>query len=210
MANRRGMLLILSSPSGAGKSTLSRKLMAWNPEMVFSVSATTRAPRKGEVDGQDYWFKTDAEFKQMVEKGEMLEHAEVFGHFYGSPLGPVEAALDAGKDVIFDIDWQGGDQIRASKLASDVVSVFVLPPSIAALETRLQTRAQDSAEVVAKRMSQAKAEISHWQDYDYLIENDDLDQAFATLQAIVLAERNKRQDMGPLVSRLNAEFEARK
>ena len=159
MANRRGMLLILSSPSGAGKSTLSRKLMAWDPEMVFSVSATTRAPREGEVDGQDYWFKSNAEFMQMVDGGEMLEHAQVFGHFYGSPLGPVEAALSAGKDVIFDIDWQGGDQIRASKLADDVVSVFVLPPSIAALETRLQTRAQDSAEVVAKRKGLANRNL---------------------------------------------------
>ena len=137
---RRGLLIILSSPSGAGKSTLAKRLMAWDDTLKFSVSATTRAPRPGEVDGRDYFFRSRAEFEAMVASGEMLEHAEVFGNFYGSPKGPVEAAMQAGRDTLFDIDWQGGQQVRRSALAKDVVSIFILPPSIAALESRLRGR----------------------------------------------------------------------
>ena len=159
---RRGLLLILSSPSGAGKSTLARRLMEWDPSLRFSVSATTRAPRPGEVDGREYYFKSRAEFEGMVAAGEMLEHAEVFGNFYGSPKGPVEAAMKDGRDTLFDIDWQGGQQIRNSALGRDVVSVFVLPPSIAELDRRLRSRGQDSEEVSAGRMAKSQAEISHW------------------------------------------------
>jgi len=152
---RRGLLLILSSPSGAGKSTLSRRLLDWDGGIRFSVSATTRPPRPGEVDGREYHFRTRAEFLKMVAAGEMLEHAEVFGNLYGSPRGPVEAALAEGRDTLFDVDWQGGQQIRNSALGADVVSVFILPPSIAALEARLNGRGQDSAEVIAGRMARA-------------------------------------------------------
>ncbi len=143
-SNRRGLLLILSSPSGAGKSTLAKMLMEWDPSLRFSVSATTRAPRAGEVDGREYYFRSRAQFEEMIAAGEMLEHAEVFTNFYGSPKGPVEAAMAEGRDTLFDIDWQGGQQIRNSSLGRDVVSIFVLPPSIAELENRLRGRAQDS------------------------------------------------------------------
>ena len=159
---RRGLLIILSSPSGAGKSTLARRLMAWDPTLRFSVSATTRAPRPGETDGVEYFFKSKDEFAAMVDAGEMLEHAEVFGNFYGTPKAPVEAAMAEGRDTLFDIDWQGGQQVRRSTLAKDVVSIFILPPSIADLEARLKTRAQDSAAVIAGRMAKSRDEISHW------------------------------------------------
>ena len=159
---RRGLLIILSSPSGAGKSTLAKRLMAWDPTLSFSVSATTRNPRPGETDGVEYYFKTKPEFEAMVDAGDMLEHAEVFGNYYGTPKGPVETAMMAGRDTIFDIDWQGGQQIRRSALANDVVSIFILPPSIADLESRLRGRAQDSDEVIANRMAQSRDEISHW------------------------------------------------
>lgn len=209
---RRGLLIILSSPSGAGKSTLARRLMAWDPTLRFSVSATTRAPRPGEVDGQHYHFVGRDRFLAMVAAGEMLEHAEVFGNLYGSPLAPTEAALAQGRDVLFDVDWQGGQQIRRSKLARDTVSVFILPPSIAELERRLRTRAQDSAETIARRMAQARAEISHWGEYDYVLVNRDLDAAEAELRTILSAER-ARADRQPwlnqFVQTLNAEFDAR-
>lgn len=212
MTKRRGLLIILSSPSGAGKSTLARRLMDWDQSMAFSVSATTRAPREGEVDGKHYHFKTAEAFSKMVSEGEMLEYARVFDNQYGSPIAPVEAALADGRDIIFDVDWQGGQQIAASALAADVVSIFVLPPSIAELEQRLIARAQDSAEVVARRMAQSGDEISHWADYDYLIVNDEFDLAFDRLKAIVLAERQKRTrrpDLEVFVKGLNAEFEDR-
>lgn len=209
---RRGLLLILSSPSGAGKSTLARRLMEWDPSLRFSVSATTRAPRPGEVDGREYYFKARADFEAMVAAGEMLEHAEVFGNFYGSPKGPVEAAMTEGRDTLFDIDWQGGQQIRNSSLGRDVVSVFVLPPSIAELERRLRGRAQDSDEVIAGRMAKSQSEISHWAEYDYVIVNNDIDMAFNDLLTILQAERMRRDrqpGMAEFVRGLNREFDAR-
>ncbi len=209
---RRGLLLILSSPSGAGKSTLARRLMEWDPSLRFSVSATTRAPRPGEADGREYYFKSRADFEAMVAAGEMLEHAEVFGNFYGSPKGPVEAAMTEGRDTLFDIDWQGGQQIRNSSLGRDVVSVFVLPPSIAELERRLRGRAQDSDEVIAGRMAKSQSEISHWAEYDYVIVNNDIDVAFNDLLTILQAERMRRDrqpGMAEFVRGLNREFDAR-
>jgi guanylate kinase len=211
-APRRGLLLILSSPSGAGKSTLARRLMDWDPTMRFSVSATTRAPRPGEVDGRDYYFRSRAEFESMVASGDMLEHAEVFGNFYGSPRAPVEAAMRDGRDTLFDIDWQGGQQIRNSALGRDVVSVFVLPPSIAELDRRLRSRGQDSDEVIAGRMAKSQAEISHWAEYDYVIVNNDIDTAFAELTTILAAERMRRDrqpGLSEFVRGLNREFETR-
>lgn len=209
---RRGLLLILSSPSGAGKSTLARRLMEWDPTLRFSVSATTRAPRPGEEDGREYYFKTREGFEAMVAEGEMLEHAEVFGNLYGSPKGPVEAAMKEGRDTLFDIDWQGGQQIRNSALGRDVVSIFVLPPSIAELERRLRSRAQDSDEVIQGRMEKSQSEISHWAEYDYVIVNTDIDEAFQRLITILQAERMKRDRQPALaefVRGLNKEFDAR-
>lgn len=209
---RRGLLLILSSPSGAGKSTLARMLMAWDPTLRFSVSATTRPPREGEVDGKHYHFRDRAGFEAMVAAGEMLEHAEVFGNLYGSPRAPVEAAMAEGRDTLFDIDWQGGQQIRNSGLGRDVVSVFVLPPSIAELDRRLRGRGVDSAEVIAGRMAKSRDEISHWAEYDYVLVNDDLESTYSRLQTIFLAERLRRDRQPALsdfVRSLNAEFEAR-
>lgn len=211
-ARRKGLLLILSSPSGAGKSTLTKMLMAWDATMRFSVSATTRAPRPGEQDGREYYFRSRAEFEAMVAGGDMLEHAEVFGNFYGTPKGPVEAAMKEGRDTVFDIDWQGGQQIRSSSLGRDVVSIFILPPSIIELDRRLRARAQDSAEVIAGRMAKSRDEISHWAEYDYVLVNDDLDQTFAQLKDILSAERLRRDRQPALadfVRHLNREFEAR-
>jgi guanylate kinase len=213
MSNRRGLLIILSSPSGAGKSTLSRRVLEDDPDVTFSVSATTRKPRVGEVDGKDYYFKTHDEFRALVDNNGMLEHAEVFGNFYGSPSAPVEAAINDGKDVLFDVDWQGGQQIRNSSLKDAVVSIFILPPSIAALEARLNSRGQDSPEVVAGRMAQSRSEISHWAEYDYVLVNDDLDRAENELRAILTAERLRRDRnpaLVPFVQSLNEEFEGRK
>jgi guanylate kinase len=209
---RRGLLIILSSPSGAGKSTLAKRLMIWDPSLRFSVSATTRAPRAGEVDGRDYYFRARPEFEAMVTSGEMLEHAEVFGNLYGSPKAPVEAAVAEGRDTLFDIDWQGGQQIRNSVLGRDVVSIFILPPSIAELERRLRTRGQDSDAVIAGRMAKSQAEISHWAEYDYVLVNDDLDRAEAELKTILTAERMRRDRQPGLtdfVRGLNREFEGR-
>ncbi|AEM40690.1 guanylate kinase [Ketogulonicigenium vulgare] len=191
-APRQGLLIILSSPSGAGKSTLSRRLMAWDETLRFSVSATTRAPRAGEVDGEHYHFMTRDGFGQLIATDQMLEHAEVFGNYYGSPRGPVEMAMAQGRDTLFDIDWQGGQQIRNSPLGAAVVSIFILPPSIAELESRLRARAQDSEEVIAKRMRESMNEISHWAEYDYVLVNEDLDQAEAQLITIIQAERARR------------------
>ena len=209
---RRGLAIILSSPSGAGKSTLARRLMDWDPTLRFSVSATTRKPRPGEVDGEHYYFKSREEFEQMVDADQMLEHAEVFGNFYGSPRGPVESAMQEGRDTLFDIDWQGGQQIRRSALAKDVVSIFILPPSIAALESRLRRRAQDSDEVIADRMAQSRSEISHWAEYDYVIINNDIDEAEAQLKTILSAERaraDRQPSLTEFVRGLNKEFEER-
>ena len=209
---RRGLLLILSSPSGAGKTTLTRRMMAWDPTIRFSISATTRAARPGEQDGREYHFRSRAAFEAMVAAGEMLEHAEVFGNFYGSPKAPVQAAMAAGRDTVFDIDWQGGQQIRNSSLGRDVVSVFVLPPSIAELDSRLRGRGQDSDEVMAARMSKSRDEISHWAEYDYVIVNTDLEVAFNELATILLAERLRRDrqpGLADFVRGLNREFSAR-
>jgi guanylate kinase len=209
---RRGLLLILSSPSGAGKSTLARMLMAWDPSLRFSISATTRAPRANEVDGREYYFVSDAQFAQSVQAGDMLEHAEVFGNRYGSPAAPVKDALVNGRDMIFDIDWQGGQQIKNSALGSDVVSVFILPPSIEELERRLKSRAQDSAGVIAARMAKSRNEISHWAEYDYVLVNTELDRCFDELKGLVQVERMRRSRQPGLVDfvrGLNAEFDRR-
>jgi guanylate kinase len=211
MKNRRGLLIILSSPSGAGKSTLSKRLRAWDPTIRFSVSATTRAPRPGEVDGQDYHFMSEDDFKRDVADGDMLEHAHVFGNFYGSPRGPVEAAIDAGEDVLFDIDWQGAAQIRNSALAPHTLSIFILPPSITELHRRLVSRGQDSPEVIEKRMNKSWDEISRWDSYDYVLINDDLDQTDGELKGIVTATRLRRIQQPMLtdhVRKLQTEFEA--
>ena len=208
----RGLLLILSSPSGAGKSTLAKRLISKNESMQFSVSATTREPRPGEKEGKDYFFRSKSEFEEMVDRGEMLEYATVFGNMYGSPRGPVVEAMNDGRDVIFDVDWQGGQQIRESDLAEHVVSVFILPPSIAELERRLTERAQDSEETVARRMQQARSEISHWPEYDYVLVNEDLEQCEKELELLIAAERLRRvRQLGLLdrVRRLNDEFEKR-
>jgi guanylate kinase len=209
---RRGLLLILSSPSGAGKSTLARRLMDWDASLRFSVSATTRPPRAGEVDGREYHFCSRAEFDAMVAGGQMLEHAEVFGQMYGSPRAPIEAAMREGRDTIFDIDWQGGQQIRNSALGRDVVSIFVLPPSIAELEQRLRGRGQDSDAVIAARMQKSQDEISHWAEYDYVIVNHQIETAFAQLTTILQAERARRDrqpHLADFVRALNKEFAAR-
>ncbi|SNR25749.1 guanylate kinase [Paracoccus sediminis] len=196
--DRTGLLIILSSPSGAGKSTLARRLMDWDPSLRFSVSATTRPPRPGEIDGHHYYFTTPGAFRQMAEQGQMLEHAEVFGHLYGSPRVPVEAAMRDGRDTLFDVDWQGGQQIRASALGGHVVSIFVLPPSLPELERRLRARGQDSDAVIAGRMEKSRSEISHWAEYDYVLVNDDLDRTERDLRAIVTAERLRRDRQGGL------------
>lgn len=208
---RRGLLIILSSPSGAGKSTLAKRLRVWDPNIRFSVSATTRPARAGEVDGQDYHFVDEATFKRMVHDREMLEHAHVFGNFYGSPLGPVDAAITAGNDVLFDIDWQGAQQIQKSALASSVLSIFLLPPSISELRRRLESRGQDSAEVIAKRMNRSWDEISHWDGYNYVLINDDLDLTEERLKTIVTAERLRASQQPGLVEHvrtLQSEFES--
>jgi guanylate kinase len=205
-------LIILSSPSGAGKSTLAARLRAWDSTLNFSVSATTRAPRPGEEHGREYYFHSREEFQDMVAKGDMLEHAEVFGNYYGSPKGPVEEAIKAGRDVLFDIDWQGGQQVRASALGKHVLSIFILPPSIPELERRLHARAQDSKEVIDGRMSKSRDEISHWPEYDYVLVNEDLDETEARLKTIVAAERlrlSQQPDLVNVVRRLNKEFEER-
>jgi guanylate kinase len=210
MIHRRGLLIILSSPSGAGKSTLSRRLLDWDDSLRFSVSATTRAPRPGEVEGEHYHFLSEADFKRDVNNGDMLEHAHVFGNFYGSPRKPVQTAVDAGRDVLFDIDWQGAQQIVNSALGPHTLSIFILPPSIAELRRRLESRGQDSAETIGKRMLKSWDEISHWGSYDYVLVNDDLDRTFEHLKTIVTATRLRRLQQPGLVDhvrKLQQEFE---
>ena len=189
---RRGLMFVLSSPSGAGKTTLSRLLIDRVAGLKMSVSATTRPMRPGEVDGRDYWFVDQSRFEVMVGGGELLEWANVFDHCYGTPRAPVETALAAGQDMLFDIDWQGTQQLR-EKAGEDVVSVFILPPSAADLERRLHSRAQDSHAVIRGRMSRASHEMSHWAEYDYIVINHDIDEAFAEVQSILRAERLKRK-----------------
>ena len=187
---RRGLMLVLSSPSGAGKTTLARMLLDSDPGIVMSISATTRPARSNEVDGRDYHFVPGKEFERRVAEDAFLEHATVFGHRYGTPKAPVLEALQKGRDVLFDIDWQGTQQLKQQR--DDVVSIFVLPPSRGELERRLRARAQDSDEVVARRMSKANDEMSHWAEYDYVVVNHETNAALAQVRTILSAERLKR------------------
>lgn len=189
---RRGLLLVLSSPSGAGKSTIANALLETESDLAMSVSATTREPRPGEIDGEHYFFLSQEKFADMVANDEFLEHATVFGNSYGTPKAPVEAALDDGRDVLFDVDWQGEQEIR-QYAADDLVSIFILPPSVEELERRLFARAQDSEEVVRGRMEKATAEMSHWGSYEYVIVNQDIDESVANAKAILKSERLKRR-----------------
>ena len=191
LGERRGLMLVLSSPSGAGKTTLSRMLLAADPAIAMSVSATTRAPRKGEVEGKDYFFVSAGQFQDMAKSGDFLEHATVFDNHYGTPKQAVMQALAQGSDVLFDIDWQGTQQLR-QQAGDDLVSIFVLAPSHDELERRLRARAQDADDVVAARMARAGNEISHWAEYDYVVVNDTLDHALEKVRTILAAERMKR------------------
>ena len=197
---RRGVLFVLSSPSGAGKTTLAKRLLAAEPRMVLSVSVTTRPMRAGEVDGRDYHFRSRAAFEAMAAEGALLERAEVFGNGYGTPRAPVEAWLAEGRDVLFDVDWQGAAQLRDSALRADVVSAFILPPSVPELERRLRARNLDAPETVARRMAEARAEISHCDEYDYVVVNHDVAEAEAALRAVLDAERHRRQRLTGLAA----------
>ncbi len=203
---RRGLMFVLSSPSGAGKTTIARRLLDTDGKLEMSVSATTRPPRPGERNGVDYRFVTDAGFDSMIAADALLEHARVFGNRYGTPRRPVETSLRAGRDVLFDIDWQGAQQLTETSRET-VVKVFVLPPSTAELERRLRCRAQDSAEVVAGRMAKAADEMTHWAEYDYIVVNDNIECAVASVKAILAAERLRRDryvEMSKFVSRLQS------
>ncbi len=203
---RRGVMLVLSSPSGAGKTTISRRLLADDANLWMSVSVTTRRRRPDEVPGEDYRFVQKGEYDAMVANGELLEHARVFDHFYGTPRAPVESALEAGRDVLFDIDWQGAQQLTAA-MRDDVVKAFILPPSTAELERRLTNRAQDTAEVVANRMAKAADEMTHWAEYDYIVINQDIDRAVAEVTTILCSERLRRSryiDLSQFVDELKS------
>ena len=207
--NEKGLLIILSSPSGAGKSTLAQRIRAWDKNCVFSISATTRKPREGEEDGKDYYFMSEEEFNSKVSKNEMLEHAKVFGNLYGSPMSPVLSTIDNGNDVLFDVDWQGSQQIKNSSLGKYVLSIFILPPSIDELESRLKLRNQDSDEVISNRMAKSVEEISHWPEYDYVVVNDDINNTEEKLKTIITAERlrlSQQPGMVEFVRGLNSEF----
>jgi guanylate kinase len=190
---RRGLMLVLSSPSGAGKTTMSKRLLANDPQISLSVSATTRKARPGEIDGQDYHFVNNDQFDGLVATGQLLEWAHVFGNRYGTPRGPVETALTEGRDILFDIDWQGTQQLRQSQAGGDLVSIFLLPPSLEELEQRLKTRAADSEEVITQRMRRAADEISHWAEYDYILVNDDPGQCLHEIRSILTTERLRRE-----------------
>ena len=189
---RRGLLIVLSSPSGAGKTTLSRRLMSEDPTISMSISATTRPARPGEIEGRDYHFVDDAEFERLVDEDELAEWAYVFDHRYGSPKEPIKEALKEGRDTLFDIDWQGTQQLEYA-FRTDLVLIFILPPSMTELERRLEERGTDSDEVIAGRMRRAAAEIGHWAEYDYVLINDDMEKCLADVQAIIAAERLRRQ-----------------
>lgn len=207
---RRGLMLVLSSPSGAGKTTISRRLLEEEAELDMSVSVTTRPRRKGEVEGVDYYFVDRERFDEMASRGELLEHATVFENSYGTPAGPVEAALAAGRDVLFDVDWQGAQQMRTRRRA-DIVSVFILPPSTSELERRLRTRGRDPDDVIAKRMDKAANEISHYAEYDYVVINDEVDRCLAEVRAILYAERVRTERLPGLadfVGRLTEVYQA--
>ena len=207
--NEKGLLIILSSPSGAGKSTLAQRIKVWGENCVFSISATTRKPREGEQDGKDYYFISKREFHEKVSNDEMLEHAEVFGNFYGSPMAPVLSSIDQGYDVLFDVDWQGSQQIKNSSLGKYVLSIFILPPSIKELESRLKSRNKDSDEVISNRMAKSVEEISHWPEYDYVVVNDDVDKTEKKLKTIITAERlrlSQQPGIVGFVRGLNTEF----
>jgi guanylate kinase len=207
---RRGILLVLSSPSGAGKTTITRELVALDPLLRISVSVTTRPRRRDEVDGKHYHFIAQSQYDAMVAKGELLEHATVFGHCYGTPRAPVEAALAAGRDIVTDIDWQGTQQLKET-VRADLVAVFVLPPSMAALEQRLRTRAQDSDDVVRGRMAKSADEMSHWPEYDYVFVNRDIAESVRQVQSILSAERIRRErllGLADFVNRLRAGSQA--
>ena len=209
---RRGLLIILSSPSGAGKSTLSRRLMKWDNSLSFSISSTTRSIRSGETNCKDYYFISENEFAAQVASDQMLEHAQVFGYSYGSPKAPVADAINSGKDVLFDIDWQGAQQISNSTLQEHVLSIFILPPSINELKSRLEKRGQDSSEIISKRMEKSWDEISHWAGYDYVLINDDLNETETRLKSIVTAERLRRSQQPNLMDHvrlLKTEFESK-
>jgi guanylate kinase len=204
---RRGLMLVISSPSGAGKTSLARRLLAEHPDLTPSVSVTTRKARRGEEDGREYWFVTAGAFRDMVTEGAFLEWAEVHEHAYGSPRAPVMRLLEDGRDVLFDIDWQGAQAIERAA-PEDTVTVFILPPTIADLARRLHTRAQDAEDVIARRLGRARGEIQHWVDYDYVIVNDDFDLAYAKLASIYHAERLRRDRnlwIEPFVAGLLAE-----
>ena len=212
LLSSEGLLFIISSPSGAGKTSLSKWILKNDPNITFSISATTRMPREGEQEGREYFFKTEKEFDKMVQAGDMLEYADVFGNKYGTPKNPVENALASGLDVLFDVDWQGGIQIRNSHLRKFVVSIFILPPSIQELENRLVSRGKDSADTVKARMIKSKEEISHWSEYDYILVNDDLETIHNNITSIIHSERLRRvnrQILVEFVNSLNSEFEGR-
>ena len=205
-----GILIVLSSPSGAGKTSLATRIVSENRNIVFSVSATTRLPRSGEVDGREYYFMDRPKFSRMIKNGDFIEYAEVFGNFYGTPKKDVQESIQGGRDVIIDVDWQGGTQIRNSYLSSSVVSIFILPPSIRSLEERLLLRAQDDKKTVDFRMLEARSEISHWAEYDYVLINDNFSKVKEDIIKIIQAEKLRRQRQTSLpefIARLNDEFE---
>ena len=190
--SEKGVLVILSSPSGAGKTSIARALVEENKNFLFSVSATTRKSRPGEVNGREYHFLTVDEFRERINDGQFLEHAKVFGNLYGTPLEPVMESINDGKDLIFDVDWQGGKQIRSSSLSKFVISIFILPPSIRALQERLMKRAQDSSETVKDRMTKSIGEIMHWKEYDYVIVNSNFEQTLHEVKSIITSEKLRR------------------
>ena len=190
--SEKGVLVILSSPSGAGKTSIARALVEENKNFLFSVSATTRKSRPGEVNGREYHFLTVNEFRERINDGQFLEHAKVFGNLYGTPLKPVMESINDGKDLIFDVDWQGGKQIRSSSLSKFVISIFILPPSIKALQERLMKRAQDSSETVKDRMTKSIGEIMHWKEYDYVIVNNNFEQTLHEVKSIITSEKLRR------------------
>ena len=207
--SEKGVLVILSSPSGAGKTSIARALVEENKNFLFSVSATTRKSRPGEVNGREYHFLTVDEFRERINDGQFLEHAKVFGNLYGTPLEPVMESINDGKDLIFDVDWQGGKQIRSSSLSKFVISIFILPPSIKALQERLMKRAQDSSETVKERMTKSIGEIMHWKEYDYVIVNNNFEQTLHEVKSIITSEKLRRvrnSQLEDFVETLTCEF----